>query len=119
MAVRVQTEDFDISAEIRALLGSRTDVGAVATFTGLVRGQNDAGSLSSMTLEHYPGMTERELYQRSRKYRALDKRGRLNIMASLEQPGQIARAEVPTPGERGRKRLAWVATAPETDDNNA
>lgn len=64
------------------------------------------------------GMTERELYQRSRKYRALDKRGRLNIMASLEQPGQIARAEVPTPGGRGRKRLAWVATAPETDDNN-
>lgn len=61
MAVRVQQEDFDIGAEIRTLLAGRTDVGAVATFTGLVRGRNDAGSLASMTLEHYPGMTEREL----------------------------------------------------------
>lgn len=61
MAVRVQHEDFDIGAEIRALTSGRTDIGAVATFTGLVRGGNEAGDLVSMTLEHYPGMTEGEL----------------------------------------------------------
>lgn len=61
MAVRVQTEDFDIGAELRALTAGSTDIGAVATFTGLVRGSSDAGALATMTLEHYPGMTESEL----------------------------------------------------------
>lgn len=61
MAVRVQTEDFDISAEVRALTAGRTDIGAVATFTGLVRGGAGGDGISSMTLEHYPGMTEDEL----------------------------------------------------------
>lgn len=51
---RVQTEDFDISAEIAALTKGRTDIGAVATFSGLVRDV-------TLTLEHYAGMTEREL----------------------------------------------------------
>ena len=61
MAVRVQSEDFDIAAEIKALQGSRTDIGAIVTFTGTVRGQTKAGDITSMTLEHYPGMTEAEL----------------------------------------------------------
>lgn len=61
MAVRVQEADFDVAAETRALLGSRTDVGALVTFTGLVRGGPDGGGISEMTLEHYPGMTEDEL----------------------------------------------------------
>ena len=61
MAVRVQTEDFDVSAEIRALQGDRTDIGAIVTFTGTVRGTTRAGPISAMTLEHYPGMTEAEL----------------------------------------------------------
>ena len=61
MAVRVQTEDFDIGREIAALTASRTDIGAVVTFTGLVRGVSDGANLSAMTLEHYPGMTEAEL----------------------------------------------------------
>lgn len=52
--IRVQTEDFDINAEIAALTQSRTDVGAVVTFTGIVRDV-------ALELEHYPGMTEREL----------------------------------------------------------
>lgn len=61
MAVRVQEADFDVAAETRALLGARTDVGAVVTFTGIVRGGPDGGGISEMTLEHYPGMTEDEL----------------------------------------------------------
>jgi molybdopterin synthase catalytic subunit len=61
VAVRVQTEDFDISREIAALTAGRTDIGAVVTFTGLVRGSAHGAALSTMTLEHYPGMTEAEL----------------------------------------------------------
>lgn len=57
--VSVQLEDFDINTEIASIRGSRTDIGAIVTFTGTVR--DVGGSLASMTLEHYPGMTEREL----------------------------------------------------------
>ena len=57
MTVRIQTEDFDIAAELAALSAGRDDIGALVTFTGLVRG----GDIAAMTLEHYPGMTERAL----------------------------------------------------------
>jgi molybdopterin synthase catalytic subunit len=57
--IRVQKEDFDIGAELAALRAGRTDIGAMVTFTGTVRDQD--GAVSEMTLEHYPGMTEREL----------------------------------------------------------
>ena len=60
MAVRVQQADFDVAAEIDALAAGRTDIGAVATFTGLVR-EFAGGAGAAMTLEHYPGMTERAL----------------------------------------------------------
>ncbi|HIJ37376.1 MAG TPA: molybdenum cofactor biosynthesis protein MoaE [Rhodospirillaceae bacterium] len=59
MSVRVQRQDFDFGEEIRRLTSARTDIGAVATFLGLVR--DDAQKLSALTLEHYPGMTERQL----------------------------------------------------------
>ncbi len=61
MAVRVQREDFDVAAEVRALIAGRTDVGSVVTFTGLVRGEAGGRALRSLTLEHYPDMTEAEL----------------------------------------------------------
>jgi molybdopterin synthase catalytic subunit len=61
MVVRVQLEDFDAGAEIKRLTANRTDVGAVVTFTGLVRGEAKGQPITSMTLEHYPGMTEQEL----------------------------------------------------------
>lgn len=61
MTVRVQAADFDIAAEINALQGDRTDIGAIVTFTGTVRGTTKAGDIAAMTLEHYPGMTEAEL----------------------------------------------------------
>ncbi|MGE8942498.1 molybdenum cofactor biosynthesis protein MoaE [Leptospira interrogans] len=61
MVVRVQLEDFDAGAEIKRLTANRTDVGAVVTFTGLVRGEAKGQPITSMMLEHYPGMTEQEL----------------------------------------------------------
>jgi molybdopterin synthase catalytic subunit len=61
MAVRVQTAPFDLTAEVDALTAGRTDIGAVVTFTGTVRGTAGGRNLASMTLEHYPGMTEAEL----------------------------------------------------------
>ncbi len=61
MAVRVGIEDFDIGREVRALTEGRDDIGAIVTFTGTVRGGGAGGQISSMTLEHYPGMTEAEL----------------------------------------------------------
>ncbi|MBK8323197.1 MAG: molybdopterin synthase catalytic subunit MoaE [Betaproteobacteria bacterium] len=58
---RVQAEAFDAGIEIAALGEGRRDVGAVATFIGYVRDRNDGTGVSRMTLEHYPGMTERAL----------------------------------------------------------
>jgi molybdopterin synthase catalytic subunit len=59
MTVRVQTDDFELAAEVDKLVAGRTDIGAVVTFTGRVR--SDEGAIAAMTLEHYPGMTEAEL----------------------------------------------------------
>jgi len=56
--VRVQEQDFDTSRELESLTRGRVDVGAVASFVGLVRDANDGHAISGMTLEHYPGMTE-------------------------------------------------------------
>lgn len=63
MTVRVQTEDFDIGAELERLAAGNHQVGGVASFIGLVRdiAPQGSGAESSMTLEHYPGMTEKRL----------------------------------------------------------
>ena len=61
MPVRIQTGDFDLGAEIAALRANDPRVGAVASFVGLVRDRNDGQGVSEMTLEHYPGMTEKAL----------------------------------------------------------
>jgi molybdopterin synthase catalytic subunit len=61
MAVRVQAEDFDAGAEIAALRRGNPQVGAVASFIGVVRDMNDDARVATMTLEHYPGMTEKAL----------------------------------------------------------
>ena len=61
MTVRVQTADFDAGQEIATLRGADKRVGAVATFIGTVRDVNDAAHVTSLTLEHYPGMTEKAL----------------------------------------------------------
>jgi molybdopterin synthase catalytic subunit len=59
--VRVQTEDFDVGREMAALRQGNPRIGAIASFVGVVRDVNDGDAVSSMFLEHYPGMTEREL----------------------------------------------------------
>lgn len=61
MIVKVQTEDFDVSMEVARLRAGRANVGAVVTFIGTVRDVNDGSGVCSLTLEHYPGMTERSL----------------------------------------------------------
>jgi molybdopterin synthase catalytic subunit len=61
MPIRVQTEDFDLSAEIAGLRADNGGVGAVASFIGTVRDMNDGSGVSEMELEHYPGMTEKAL----------------------------------------------------------
>ncbi|MCC6193179.1 MAG: molybdopterin synthase catalytic subunit MoaE [Burkholderiales bacterium] len=63
MAVRVTHDDFDAGREIAALRGGDTRVGAVASFIGTVRDVNESAVVSAMTLEHYPGMTEKALAQ--------------------------------------------------------
>ncbi len=59
--VSIQTEDFDLSTEVARLRLQDKRVGAVCSFIGTVRDRNDGQSVSTMELEHYPGMTEREL----------------------------------------------------------
>ena len=61
MPVRIQTDDFDLSAEIAALRAGRAGVGAVVSFVGTVRDINQGTGVSSLTLEHYPGMTDKSL----------------------------------------------------------
>ena len=57
----IQTKDFDLTAEIEALRKNDKRVGAVCSFIGTVRDRNDGSAVSSMELEHYPGMTEKAI----------------------------------------------------------
>ncbi len=59
--IRVQQQDFDISDSLNKLRQTSGDIGAIVCFTGLVREFSSSKSISSMTLEHYPGMTEKAL----------------------------------------------------------
>ena len=61
MKIAVQTESFDLQAEVMALYRNNPKVGAVASFLGLVRDISEGRGVSAMTLEHYPGMTEKAL----------------------------------------------------------
>ena len=61
MTVRVQTQDFDTGYEISLLRNARKDTGAVVSFIGQVRDLNEGDTVSQLTLEHYPGMTEKAL----------------------------------------------------------
>jgi molybdopterin synthase catalytic subunit len=59
--IRVQREDFDTGAELEALTRGRTDIGGLACFVGLVRELAGGDRIAAMTLDHYPGMTERAI----------------------------------------------------------
>ena len=76
--VRVQEQDFDVGVEIHALRLGNPGVGAVASFIGCVRDMNEGDAVSLMYLEHYPGMTERQLEKI-----AAEARGRWDILDTL------------------------------------
>jgi molybdopterin synthase catalytic subunit len=59
--VRLQREDFDVAAEVERMTRGRTDIGAVVTFTGLCRADENGKPIAALTLEHYPGMAEAEI----------------------------------------------------------
>ncbi|MBA2548141.1 MAG: molybdopterin synthase catalytic subunit MoaE [Burkholderiaceae bacterium] len=61
MTVRVQGDDFDVGVEIAQLRAGNPKIGAVASFVGIVRDINEGATVGSITLEHYPGMTEKSL----------------------------------------------------------
>ena len=63
MPIKIQENDFDINAEIAALRKGDLRVGAVVTFLGTVRDMNDGSQVKAMTLEYYPGMTEKSLQE--------------------------------------------------------
>lgn len=94
--IRVQSEDFDPGVEIGRF--QREDVGAIVSFTGVVRGESHGEKLVSMTIEHFPGMTERELERI-----ALEARTRW----SLQGVSVVHRVGELRPGER----IVLVVTA--------
>ena len=91
MIIRIQTEDFDVTALNRELLAGRSDVGAIASFIGLVR-DLEGDSLQQMTLEHYPGMTESALQgiaERAQQRWQLVDLGIIHRVGELEPADQI------------------------------
>ena len=61
MSVRVQEQDFDVSTELALMRKDNPKIGAIASFVGVVRDINEGDSVATMTLEHYPGMTEKAI----------------------------------------------------------
>jgi len=68
--IRIQEDIFDTAREVEALIAGRSDIGAVVTFVGHVRGRDEGEEITAMTLEHYPGMTEAQLQDIERQARA-------------------------------------------------
>lgn len=100
--IRVQTGDFDTGAEIAAMRArsgeSGADIGGICSFIGVVREGDDADQITAMTLEHYPGMTEKELARIEAEARA---RWRLADSLIIHRTGRLA------PGDQ----IVLVATA--------
>ena len=143
--IKVQREDFDIGAELASLTAGNTKIGGLATFVGLVRDLADQGAVAAMTLEHYPGMTERRLAEieaeaRSRwplegvliihRYGKLEPGDRIVLVATTSAHRQAAldscaflidwlKTKAPFwKLEEGSKGAAWVE-AKESDDRAA
>jgi molybdopterin synthase catalytic subunit len=90
VTVRLQREPFDAASEAGKLTRSRTDVGAVVTFTGICRGEEAGAKLVAMTLEHYPGMAEAEI---ARHVEAAERRWPLLGVTVIHRYGRIAPGE--------------------------
>ena len=78
MPVRIQSHEFDVSAEISALQRGNPKIGAIASFVGIVRDVNEGDTVTEMSLEHYPGMTEKAIEEIISQAR-----GRWNIYDAL------------------------------------
>jgi molybdopterin synthase catalytic subunit len=85
VSIKVQREDFDAAAEIAILTHGRTDIGAVATFTGICRG-DDHGEVAAITLEHYPGMAEAEI---ARHVEDAERRWQLKGVTVIHRYGRL------------------------------
>jgi molybdopterin synthase catalytic subunit len=96
--IRVQREDFDVGAELSRLAAGRTDVGGIATFIGLVRDVAGGEAIGAMTLEHYPGMTEKKLAEIEAE---AQRRWSLQATLIIHRYGRLE------PGDR----IVFVATA--------
>jgi molybdopterin synthase catalytic subunit len=90
MTVRLQQEPFDAAAEAAALTRGRSDIGAVVTFAGICRGDENGEPIAALTLEHYPGMAEAEI---ARHIEAAERRWSLLGVTVIHRYGRI------TPGE--------------------
>ncbi len=89
--IRVQREDFDLGAEIEALTQGNHEIGGLAVFVGLVRDMVGGEALGAMTLEHYPGMTEKAL---ARIEEEANRRWALEASLVIHRVGRLE------PGER-------------------
>jgi molybdopterin synthase catalytic subunit len=89
--VRLQTEAFDVAAEVERLTRGRSDIGAVVTFTGLCRADENGEPIAALTLEHYPGMAEAEIARHVEEARA---RWPLLGATVIHRHGRIAPGEV-------------------------
>ena len=88
--IRLQQEPFDAAAEAAKLTRGRTDVGAVVTFTGICRGDENGEPIAALTLEHYPGMAEAEI---ARHVEAAESRWSLLGVTVIHRYGRIAPGE--------------------------
>jgi len=84
--IRLQREDFDVAVEQRKLAEGKSDVGAVVTFTGICRGGEGKDAISSLTLEHYPGMAEDEI---GRHVAEAEQRWPLNGVTVIHRYGRM------------------------------
>jgi molybdopterin synthase catalytic subunit len=96
--IRLQSEPFDAAAESALLTNGRHDIGAVVTFTGICRGEEDGGPIAALTLDHYPGMAEAEI---ARHAEEAESRWALRGVTVIHRYGRIE------PGEQ----IVLVATA--------
>jgi molybdopterin synthase catalytic subunit len=88
--IRLQHEPFDAAAEARALTHGRTDIGAVVTFTGICRSDENGEPIAGLTLEHYPDMAEAEI---GRHIEAAERRWALRGVTVIHRYGRIAPGE--------------------------
>jgi molybdopterin synthase catalytic subunit len=100
VSIRIQEADFDIAREITALTSGRTDIGAVVSFSGICRGNEDGQTIAALTLEHYPGMAEAEI---ARHVETAMSRWPISGVSVVHRVGRIA------PGEN----IVLVVTASE------